>query len=460
MALRKLRSQTQTKTSTAPADPQASRPRYIGVDLHKEIAEYHIINAAGASIKRGKFLVTAEAIAYFANKHLCKTDRVAVEATSNTWAFVRLVRDHVAKVVVSNPLKTKAIAEANIKTDKVDAYVLAQLLRCNYLPPVWQPGPEIERSRALAARRTSLVRSRTAIRNRIHSVLAARLLVEPAIEPFSARWLQWLGSTCLDAAGRAAVDGDLRLLLSLEEEIKATGHMIDCDAYADPRVRLLMTLPGVDCTVAYTLMAALGEINRFPAPKKAASYLGLVPKVKQSAAKCYTSSITKAGSSQARWLLVQAAQSVGRHPGPLGAFFRKLARRKNRNVAVVATARKLVTIAWHMLTNNEPYRYATARRTDEKLAALRVRATGQKRKGGSPKGTKSQRKLGSGGSRTIKPLDEVYARQGLAPRRPLRPGEERMIRSSGTEKFVASLEHEQVVPRADGKTPQPRPPAR
>ncbi len=139
---------TPTPLPTAVPTPE---PRFIGVDLHKRIAEYHILNARGESIRRGKFPVTAEAIAEFADKHLCKTDYVAVEATSNTWAFVRLIRDHVADIVVSNPLKTKAIAEASIKTDKVDALVLAQLLRCDYLPSVWQPGPAVEQSRGLAA---------------------------------------------------------------------------------------------------------------------------------------------------------------------------------------------------------------------------------------------------------------------------------------------------------------------
>jgi len=447
--------------SQPPTAPSAQRPapRFVGVDLHKEIAEYHIVDAKGASIRRGKFPVNAESIMRFASDQLRKCDHVAVEATSNTWAFVRLIRDHVERVVVSNPLKTKAIAEANIKTDKVDALVLAQLLRCDFLASVWQPGPAVERSRAWAARRTALVGNRTAIRNRIHSVLAARLIVEPAAGPFTACWLQWLSSVPLDAAGRAAIDSDLRLLGALQTELASIEHMIDCDAYADPRVQLLMTLPGVDCAVAHTLMAALGDIDRFPEPDKAAGYLGLGMRVKQSADKSYVGPITKAGSSQARWMLVQAAQSVGRHPGPLGAFFRKLARRKNRNVAVVATARKLVTIAWHMLKNNEPYRYATPRCTDEKLASLRVRATGQKRKTGSPKGTRTRSKLGTGRSRTVKSLDEVYARQGMPARKPLPPGEQRMIRASGTEKFVASLEHEKVVSRSGGAQACKREPA-
>ena len=129
---------------------------------------------------------------------------------------------------------------------------------------------------------------------------------------------------------------------------------------------------------------------------KAASYLGLVPSVKQSAGKCYNGPITKAGSSQVRWLLIQAAQSVGRHPGPLGAFFRKLEKRKNRNVAVVATARKMVTIAWHMLTNKEPYRYASPRCTDEKLAGLRVRPRGRSGRRVPPKDRNLPRSSGPG----------------------------------------------------------------
>ena len=196
-----------------------------------------------------------------------------------------------------------------------------------------------------------------------------------------------------------------------------------------------------------TLKATLADVTRFPDPDKAASYLGLVPSVKQSAGKCYNGPITKAGSSQARWLLIQAAQSVSRHPGPLGAFFRKLERRKNRNVAVVATARKMVTIAWHMLKNKEPYRYAMPRSTDEKLAGLRVRATGVKRKTGPPQGNQSRLQAGN----REEPDDPFVGRglrsSGPAEPKPLAEGEKRMIRESGTEQYVASLDERQVVPK-------------
>jgi hypothetical protein len=104
-------------------------------------------------------------------------------------------------------------------------------------------------------------------------------------------------------------------------------------------------------------------------------------------------------------------------------------------------------MAWHMLKNTEPYRYAIPRATEDKLAGLRVKATGEKRQGGIPKGAKRTAKLGSGGSRTIKPLDEVYRHQGLPARKSISQGEKRMIRESGTEAFVKSLDPERIVPR-------------
>jgi transposase len=445
IAMNARKTKSKPKANRAPVQHADCQPRFVGVDLHKKVATFHVLSHNGTSLESGSFDVDLDSIRRFAAEHLRPTDQVAVEVTSNTWAFVRLIRPYVANVVVSNPLKTKAIAEANIKTDKVDARVLADLLRCNYLPSVWVPTPEVEDSRALAARRTALVHERTSVRNRIHSVLARRLITAPEGDLFSAKGLTWMKRVELGPLDRALVDADLRLLDALARESAAIDAVIVHESYSDKDIQLLMTIPGVDYTIAHALKAALADVNRFSDPDKAASYLGLAPSVKQSAGKCYTGPITKAGATQVRWLLIQGAQRVGSHPGPLGAFFRKLAKRKNRNVAVVATARKMVTIAVHMLKNKEPYRYAIPRATDAKLAGLRVKTTGEKRKGGVPKGVKAVSKVGGGGIRTIPALDDVYTRQGLPRRRPRTQGEERMIRESGTERFVASLDKPTVV---------------
>ena len=214
----------------------------------------------------------------FAAEHLLPTDQLAVEVTSNTWAFVRLVRPHVAKIVVSNPMKTKAIAEANIKTDKVDAFVLAQLLRCDYLPSVWVPTPAVEDNRALAARRTALVNQRTAIRNRIHSVLARRL-DRRSRRGTLLRSKGWHGSRNveLDPLDRALIDADLRLLEAIERQSATIDDMIVTESYDDPDVQLLMTMPGVDYTIAHALKATLADIGRFPDTRQGGELLGSRP---------------------------------------------------------------------------------------------------------------------------------------------------------------------------------------
>jgi transposase len=426
--------------------------RYVGLDVHKRVVQACALDESGEVVLRHRFTLTRESLTKFAQEFLTANDRVVLEATTNSWAVVSVLRPFVAEVVVSNPLATKAIASAKVKTDKVDALVLAQLLRLDYLPRVWEPGEATQELRRLCSRRASLVADRTTVKNRIHSVLAMRLMIPPVTVLFSAKGLAWLRHVQLDAEGRFLIDSDLRLLGSIEEEIHTLDGVLVQKAYQDPEVKLLMTMPGVDFHVAQTVLAALGDIRRFRDSAQAASYLGLVPKVKQSAEHCYHGSITKHGNGHARWMLVQAAQHVRNHPGPLGVFFRRLAQKKNHNVAVVATARKLVVIAWHMLTKKEPYRYAQPRPTETKLARLRVKATGAKRKSG-PKKAKRSANYGTGVQlRTIKSLGQLYQEEGLPTLPPAAPGEARAVADSGSAGYVASLGQEQRLPRRRRKS--------
>jgi len=213
-------------------------------------------------------------------------------------------------------------------------------------------------------------------------------------------------------------------------------------------VRLLMTLPGADFTVGQALVAAWGPIERFRDADRAAAYLGLAPSTRQSDRSCYHGPITKQGNSHARWLLIQAAQHLDRHPGPLGVAFRRLMKKKNRNVAVVACARKMAVIAYHMLKNREPYRYALPASTQNKLAKLRVRATGKKRQRGSTAGTPRSPRYGTGQSiRTTQSLTQVYETETLPPTTPpadLPPGERRHLlrtRTLGHAQQVQQTQH-------------------
>jgi len=427
------------------------RIRYVGLDVHKRVVEACFIDSQGNVVHRERFALNRRTLELFATKILQPGDQVALEATTNCWAVADALRPHVARVVVSNPLTTKAIAQAKVKTDKVDAHVLAQLLRCQFLPEVWQPDEATRRLRELTGRRSALVGQRTMMRNRVHSVLAMRLVEEPK-KLFNAEGRQWLKTVELDAQGRMLIDSDLRQLEFLDQEITTLDLELARRGHADGEVKLLMTLSGFDVGTAEAVLAAWGDFRRFPDADHAASYLGLAPSTHQSAEHCYHGPITKRGNCHARWMLIEAAQHLDKHPGPLGVFFRKLMKKKCRNVAVVAAARKLARIAWLMLTRNEPYRYALPKSTETKLAKLRVKATGQKRKSGNPKGLKCAAKL-PGGSRTIKSLAGLCAGEGLPPPRELTPGERRTVAESGCAEFVAQIAAAQVVPRAATRKP-------
>ena len=288
---------------------------FAAFDLHKRIVQAVLCDDQGTITHRQRFPAIREAFLDFAARHLTREHRIAVEATTNTWAVCDLLAPFVAEVVPSNPLRTRAIAEAKIKTDKVDAEVLVHLLRTNYLPRVWHPDAETQQLRRLSTERANFVADRTRIKNRIHAVLHQRLIPAPKGDLFSRSNLAWLRSLELDPLGRETLDRHLRHLDFLEAEIKGLMQQLARKAQADPRVKLLMTLPGVDYTVALTLLSTFGDIHRFASAEKAAAYLGLVPSTFQSGEHCYHGRITKQGRAHARWLLVQAAQHLDKHPG-------------------------------------------------------------------------------------------------------------------------------------------------
>src|SRR3974390_3272471 len=108
--------------------------RFVGCDVHKRMAVFTILHADGSVHANYSVPVTRESLAQFAELRLTGEDRLALEATTNTWAVTDVLRPHGGEIVISNPLRTRAIAEAKIKTDKIDARVLAELLRVDYLP--------------------------------------------------------------------------------------------------------------------------------------------------------------------------------------------------------------------------------------------------------------------------------------------------------------------------------------
>jgi hypothetical protein len=200
------------------------------------------------------------------------------------------------------------------------------------------------------------------------------------------------------------------------------------------------------------VVAAFGDISRFKDADRAASYLGLVPRVTQTGNYCRHGSITKAGASLARSLLCEAAQHLSRNEGPLGVFVRRLLQKKTWNKAIVAGARKLATIAYHMLKNKEPYRYAAVERTQKKLGHLRSNVTGKRleppRYRYDDQLTEHIENRSDVSVRFFPPLSEVYAKEGLPAARlfdELSVGEKRAIKEMGLTEQVRKTETVQVM---------------
>ena len=420
--------------------------RFIGLDLHKRTLEVCILSEKGIVLARHSVVCERAALKRFAEEFLEETDKLAVEATTNTWVVADILRPFVAAIVVGNPLQIKAIAQAKVKTDKIDAEVLANLLRCDFLPEVWNPDPETQRLRHLTGVRSALVADRTRLKNRIHSTLAGLLVVLPEGGLFTTKGMAWVRAVDLPADARGTINRFLRLYDAVETELESIDIQLRTLAHHDPRVRLLMTLPGVAHGVALTLIAALGDISRFRDGDNAAGYLGLTPIVRQSAGKCYRGSITKAGCSTTRAMLTQAAQHAAEHPGPLGAFFRRLNKRKTRNVAIVATARKLVTIAYLMLKNNEPYRYAQPDRVRAKLRHAERAAESNI----AAKPTSKSK----GTTEPSNRLNRTYSRVGLPPAQSPEEwsaGEHRILEEAGVKAFVEEVH---APPPKPGRKPK------
>lgn len=351
--------------------------RVIGLDISKHSAEVAMLEPGSSSCKRRRFAATPAGIRAFADK-LGSDDSVALESCTNAFAFHRLLCRHAGEVVVSNPLKTRVIAEAKVKTDKVDAEILARLLAADFLPPVWVPDAFTDQLRHCVNHRQGLVQQRTQIKNRIHAILHRNLITADVSDLFGKAGREFLSGVELPGAERQLLAADLRTLDFFDNEISASDKVLAQAVHQDTQVRRLMTVPGIALTSAAALRAAIGDIRRFRSAANLVSYFGLNPSVYQSGLKAYTGHISRRGRAHARGICVEAAHLLVRVPGPFHAFFLRLRRRKPYNVAITAVARKLVVLIWHMLTHDEDYRYTSTDLTRDKLNGLHRLATGKR----------------------------------------------------------------------------------
>ncbi|KML46250.1 transposase, partial [Burkholderia cepacia] len=281
--------------------------RIVGLDVSRSVAEIayqgHCALHAG-----GRTGLRRDELERFAAK-LRATDHVVLEATGNTAAIVNVLCRHVARVAIANPRQVRLMAQARVKTDKIDAAVLAQLYASGFLPEVWMPDEPTLAVRRQISRRLQLFRQRTRLKNEIHAVLAAHLIERcPATDLFGKKGRVWLSAQSLPMDERLGVEQRLRELKRLGEDLHAVDQALAQASIGDERLRQMLTITGVNTTVAIGLLSAIGNVERFPNPEKLVSYFGLNPAVYQSGpTPTRHGHVTKRERSYARAMLVEAA---------------------------------------------------------------------------------------------------------------------------------------------------------
>ncbi len=327
---------------------------FIGLDIHRHYAVLARMDQEGALIDRRR--LDHEALPAYLQA-LPDRPRLAFEATSSWYYVCDLVEPWVEEVVLSHPLKTRLIAEAKIKTDKIDATILADLLRSGYLARAYLAPAPVRELRELLRLRASLVRLRTAVRNKVHAVLIKRGLTAPVGNIFGQKGRRWLAeiSGQLPTAYAQAISSYLRVMDVLTEEILAANAEIDRRAEASEEAQWLDSMPGIGPFTALLILAEIGEIARFPDKAHLASHAGLVPSVHSSGGRTRYGPLTRQGSPWLRWALIQAAHSAVRRPGPLKARYDRMRQRKPEATAIVDLARFMLGCVYAMLTERRPF---------------------------------------------------------------------------------------------------------
>lgn len=310
-------------------------------------------------------------------------DHVVLEATGGALAIARILERYAGRVVMANPMAVRAIASAKAKTDRLDARTLARLLAAGFLPAVWMGDERTRLLRRLVSWHAQLITQRTRAKNQVHAVLQRTLKGRPpASDLFGKRGRAWLDDQDLPADERETVQASLRHVDFLDGELRLVDQTIAEQVLAWPEVRRIMTIPGMGAMAAAGVMAAIGDIRRFPTPRHLVGCLGLDARVRQSGSSpARHGGISKQGSSEARHLLVEAAWAAIRTPGPLRAFGEQIRVRRGANIATVAVARKLAVLCWHLLTREEDYAFARPSLVREKVRRLELAAGAVRRIG-------------------------------------------------------------------------------
>jgi transposase len=332
---------------------------FVGIDYHKAYSYGTVLDLEGHVLRQGRFSNTPDALADFLGEHSGQECAAVLEATRNWCVMHDWLEEAVGEVTLAHPMKVRAIAEARIKTDKIDATTLAHLLRCDLVPRAHVCSASARVIKNLLRHRMFLVRVQTMTKNRIHVLLDRYPHIRQqrvAEELFTGAGIGWLRSVQLATSDQRILGAELDLLENLRQQIRQAESWLAQVGQDDVRVRRLRTIPGIGKTLALLLVSEIDDIARFATPAKLHAYAGLVPSTYASGGKVLHGRIIKAGNKYIRWAMVEAVWSAMRKDSVLARMHEQLTRRKGNKCATVAAARRLLTIVYRVLREGRDWR--------------------------------------------------------------------------------------------------------
>jgi transposase len=340
--------------------------RFIGLDIHK-----HYLIAIGVDEQLNQVLgpqrVQMVNLEGWIRKTLTPQDAVVIEMTTNTWRVYDELLPYVHSVIVVHPPHVALITRAQVMTDKIAASHLARLLAKGLLVGIWVPPQEVRDRRAIVAQRQKMTRLATQAKNRLHALLHRYHLLPPKGNLFHEEKRNWWLSLPVSPLEKVRLFSDLETLAFAQQQASNLENCLVSLAARDERLPLLVQLPGISVVAAMTILSAIGDISRFPEAKKLVGYAGLGARIHDSGLTTRTGRITKAGRKDLRAAMVEAAQTAANTHPHWKAELARLEPRLGRNKAIVAIARKLLVVVWHLLTHQSLDQHAEPERLARKF---------------------------------------------------------------------------------------------
>ncbi len=342
---------------------------HAGLDLSRRRLDVCLLDVEGGRVWSGGVPPDADGLRGFARRVELRHGPVEVCAAIESMNGARFVHDTLERcgwrVEVADAQKVKGLAPLACKTDKIDAWVLAELSRRDLVPAIWLPSFEVRAERERARWRLFLVRKRSSLKHRVHAQLLAFGHTCPVSDLFGRGGRELLGRLDFPAPWRDGVLAAVAMIDDLDSQIATIERELKQLGVDHPYVPILMTAPGIAWVLGYTIAAEIGDITRFASPKKLCGYTGLCPRVYQSGSKDRRGHLTHAGPRYLRWALMEAATHACRHERYRDRYQttkRRLGKQRGAKVAQIDIARRLADAIWHMLTRNQPFAPAGATR--------------------------------------------------------------------------------------------------